>query len=101
MIKDLSPNIFRSGLWSTAIVRFLHPRTKCLEASAYLDSAACVNLLPTRVILQLCLQQNRSLEGQEQQQPITDAMFRPVSGQARAFGFVKDFDSILIFVDDG
>ena len=51
--RDLSPNILRSGLWSTAIVRFLHPRTKCLALSrasatasaspsigAYLDSAA-------------------------------------------------------------
>ena len=77
--RDLSPNIFRSGLWSTAMVRFLHPRTKCLALSrasttasaspsigAYLDSAACVNLLPTRVIFQPCLQQKRSWEGQEQ-----------------------------------
>ena len=58
--RDLSPNIFGSGLWSTAMVRFLHPRTKCLALSrasstasaslsigAYLDSAAYVNLLPT------------------------------------------------------
>ena len=61
--RDRSPNILKNGLWSTATVRFLHPRTKCLALSrasatasaspssgAYLDSAACVNLLPTRVI---------------------------------------------------
>ena len=77
--RDLSPNIFRSDRWSTAVVRFLHPRTKCLALSrasatanaspsigAYLDSVACVNLLPTRVIFQPCLQQKRSLDEQEQ-----------------------------------
>ena len=77
--RDLSPKILRSGWWSTAIVRFLHPRTKCLALSrasatasaspsigAYLDSAACVNLLPTRVIFHPCLQQKRSLEGHKQ-----------------------------------
>ena len=75
----MSLNILRSGLWSTAMVRFLHPRTKCLALSrasatasaspstgAYLDSAACVNLLPTREIFQPCVQQNKSLEGQVQ-----------------------------------
>ena len=55
------------------MVRFLHPRSKCLvlsRASATasaaplnLDSAACVT---TKVIFQPCLQQNRSLEGQRQ-----------------------------------
>ena len=77
--KDLSPNIFKSGVWSTAMVKCLHPRTKCLALSrasatasaspsigAYLDSAACVNLLATRVIFQPCLQQKKSLEGQKQ-----------------------------------
>ena len=34
------------------------------------------------------------------EQPITDAMFRPISGQACGFGFVKDFDSIGDFVSD-
>ena len=70
--RDLSPNILRSGLWSTAIVRFLHPRTKCLALSrasatasaspsigAYLDSAAWVNLLPTRVIFLVCSRRGR------------------------------------------
>ena len=62
-----------------AMVRFLHPRMKCLALSrvsatvsaspsigAYLDLAACMNLLPTRVIFQDCLQQKRSLDGPEQ-----------------------------------
>ena len=31
--RDLSPNTLRSGLWSTAIVRFSHPRTRCLASS--------------------------------------------------------------------
>ena len=79
LLRDLSPNILRSGRWSTATVKFLHPRTKCLTLSrasatasaspsigAYLDLAACVNLLPTRVIFHPCLQQKRSLEGHEQ-----------------------------------
>ena len=26
--RDLSPNIFKSGLWSTAIVKLLLPKTK-------------------------------------------------------------------------
>ena len=65
--RNRSLNILRSGLWSTAMVRFLHLRTKCLALSrasatasaspstgAYLDSAACVNLLPTREIFQPC-----------------------------------------------
>ncbi len=56
--------IFRRGLWSTAIVRFLHPRTKLSRAASASpsmgDSAAW---LPTRVT---CLQQNRSVDGQEQ-----------------------------------
>ena len=77
--RDRSPKILRSGLWSTAMVRLVQPNTKCLALSkasatasaspsigAYLDSAACVNLLPTRVIFQPGLQQKRSLEGQEQ-----------------------------------
>ena len=60
--------------------RFLHPRKKCLalsRASATAsaspsmggipDAATCVNLLPTRVFFQPCLQQKkRLLEGQEQ-----------------------------------
>ena len=61
------------------IVRFLQPRTKCRalpkvsttanaspSIGAYLDSASCVNPLPTSVIFQPGLQQSRSLEGQEQ-----------------------------------
>ena len=108
--RDLSPNIFGSGLWSTAMVRFLHPRRKCLALSrasstasaigAYLDSAGCVNLLPTRVIFQPCLQQKRSWEGQDQcflnnQYPL------PCFDQsvARYVGLV--LYSNVDFVDDG
>ena len=77
--RDLSPNILSSGRWSTAMVRLVQPNTKCLALSkasatasaspsigAYLDSAACVNLLPTRVIFHPDLQQKRSLEGHVQ-----------------------------------
>ena len=35
------------------------------------------------------------------EQPVTNAMFRPVRGQARRFGFVKDFDSVVDFIDAG
>ena len=35
------------------------------------------------------------------EQPVTDAMFRPISGQACGFCFVEDSDSIVDFVDDG
>ena len=55
--SDLSPKILRSGLWSTATVRFLQPSTKYLALSkasvtaraspsmgAYLDSAGCFPL---------------------------------------------------------
>ena len=35
------------------------------------------------------------------EQPVTNALFRPVHGQARGFGFVKDSDSVVDFVDDG
>ena len=31
--RDLSPKIFRSGRWSTAMVRFLQPSTNCLALS--------------------------------------------------------------------
>ena len=57
-------------------MRFLQPSTKYFASSvtaraspsmgAYLDSAGWVNLLPTKVICQPRLQQNKSLEGQEQ-----------------------------------
>ncbi len=77
--RDLSPNIFNCGLWLTAMVRLLQPKMKCRDLSwasatasaspsirAYLDSAACVNLLPTRVMFQLVLQQKRSFDGHAQ-----------------------------------
>ena len=35
------------------------------------------------------------------EQPVTNAVFRPVCGQACRLGFVKDFDSVLDFIDDG
>ena len=35
------------------------------------------------------------------EQPVTNALFRPVCGQACGLGLVEDFDSILDFVDDG
>jgi len=35
------------------------------------------------------------------EQPVTNALFRPVRGQACGLGFVKDFDSVVDFVDDG
>ena len=35
------------------------------------------------------------------EQPVANAMFRPVRGQARGLGFVEDFDSVVDFVDDG
>ena len=62
-----------------------------------------MNLLPTRVILQPCLQQEvvGGAGAVFLEQPVTDAMFRPISGQACGFGFVKDFDSIEDFVSDG
>ena len=34
-------------------------------------------------------------------QPVTDTMFRPISGQACGFGFVEDIDSIMDLIDDG
>ena len=59
--SNLSLNILRSGWWSTATIRLVHLKTKCLALSrelataivspsigAYLDSATCVNILPTR-----------------------------------------------------
>ena len=74
--SERSPKIFSSGLWSTAMTRLVHPKTRCLALSrasatasaspsirAYLDSAAWVNRLPTRVIFRPSLQQKRSLEG--------------------------------------
>ena len=61
--RDLSPNIFRSG-WCDGQV--LTSASASPSIGAYLDSAACVNLLPTRVIFPPCLQQKRLLEGQEQ-----------------------------------
>ena len=45
--RDLSPNILRSGWWSTAMVRFLHPRTKCLalsRASATASASASIGI---------------------------------------------------------
>ena len=69
---ERSPKSLRSGLWSTAMVRFGQPRTKCRALSravttanglpstdAYRDSAEWVNLLPISVILQPCGQQKR------------------------------------------
>jgi len=55
------------------------------------------------VILQPCLQQEvvGGAGAVFLEQPVTDAMFRPISGQACGFGFVKDFDSIEDFVSDG
>ena len=35
------------------------------------------------------------------EQPVTNPVFRPVCGQACRLGFVKDFDSVLDFIDDG
>ena len=70
--KARSLNILSSGLWSTAMVRSGHPRTKNLALSrpyttarpspsmgAYLDSAEFVNRLPTKVICHPSLQQKR------------------------------------------
>ena len=58
MVQRSVTEDFEEGSWSTATVRLLHPRTKCLALSrasatanaspsigAYLDFAACVNLL--------------------------------------------------------
>ena len=63
--SDLSPNSFNKGLWSTATIRFVHPKTKYLALSkawttanaspsigAYRDSAGFVNRLPTSAIFQ-------------------------------------------------
>ena len=35
------------------------------------------------------------------EQPVTNALFRPVRGQARGLSLVEDFDSVVDFVDDG
>lgn len=35
------------------------------------------------------------------EQSVTNALFRPVRGQARGLGYVEDFDSVVDFVDDG
>ena len=35
------------------------------------------------------------------EQPVPNASFRPVHGQARGLGLVKDFDFIVDFIDDG
>ena len=35
------------------------------------------------------------------EQPVTDAMFRPIGGQTCGFGFVEDFDPIVDLIDDG
>ena len=70
--RDQSPKILRMGLWSTAMTRSLHPRTKYQAFSsasatanraspstgAFPDSVALVNLLPTNVIFQPSVQQN-------------------------------------------
>ena len=74
--RDLSPNSLQRGLWSTATTRLEQPRTKCRALSsasataraspsmgAYLDSAACVNLDPTRVTFHPSWQQNISWDG--------------------------------------
>ena len=76
--RDQSPNILKSGLWSTAMVRFLQASIKCLALSrasvtasaspsigAYLDSVVCMNLLPSMAIIQPDFQQKRSVEGQD------------------------------------
>ena len=34
-------------------------------------------------------------------EPVTNALFQPVRGQACGLGLVKDFDSIVDFFDDG
>ena len=34
------------------------------------------------------------------EQPVTNTLLRLVSSQARGLGFVKDFDSIVDFIDD-
>ena len=92
--SDLSPKILSRGLWSTAIIRFSQPRTKCLDLSnasataraspsigAYLDSAEWVKRLPTRVIFHPDLQQNRLVSGHEQcfwnsQKPMPVCIYR-------------------------
>ena len=74
--RDLSPNSLQRGLWSTATTRLEQPSTKCRALSsasataraspsmgAYLDSAACVNLDPTRVTFHPSWQQNISWDG--------------------------------------
>ena len=35
------------------------------------------------------------------EQPVTDAMFRPIGGQACGFGFVEDFNPIVDLINDG
>ena len=35
------------------------------------------------------------------EQPVTNALFRPVHGQARGLGLVEDFDSVVDLNDDG
>ena len=77
--RALSARSFSSGLWSTATIKFSQPSTKWRALSkasataraspsmgAYLDSAACVNLLPTRVIFHPSLQQ-KGLIGEHRQ----------------------------------
>ena len=65
-----------------------------MVSCAYLDSATCVNLLPTSVIFQPCFAAKEVVGGAEvvfleQLHVVTDAVFRPISGQACGFGFVK------------
>ena len=73
---DLSPNSLQRGLWSAATTRLEQPSTKCQALSsasataraspsmgAYLDSAACMNLDPTRVTFHPSWQQNTSWDG--------------------------------------
>ena len=63
-----------------------------MVSCAYLDSATCVNLLPTSVIFQPCFAAKEVVGGAEVvflEQLVTNAIFRPISGQACEFGFVQ------------
>ena len=60
------------------------------STGAYLDSAACVNLLPTRV----------TFHPVHLEQPETDALLRPVHGEVRWLGLVKDADTALDLLDN-
>lgn len=105
--RDRSPNSLRSGLWSTATIRSLHPRTKYRALSsasatasaspstgAYRDSALCVKRLPTRAIFQPVGQQNNYTLVQLQ-------CFTPVSSETRWLGLIENLHSLFYFADDG